>query len=151
MDSVPAEMIFRALLARVVEWGDLIRLRTDAGEIGTFVQVAVDAGETEVRFVVAATVLERADVLDVEGGEWRVASPPDGFGNTRTGDPHAAGQGLAWRRSCCAAGFELLGFAAQDGDEFVRPDVSGILIAFLRREGVLGVLGSEFFNARAEC
>jgi hypothetical protein len=42
------------------------------GVMGAFVQVAVDTGETEVRLIVGATVLKRADVLDVQGGEGRV-------------------------------------------------------------------------------
>ena len=69
MDSVPAEMIVPSLLAGVEERGDRIGFRIDAGEIGAFVQVAVDAGEAKVG-VTAATVFERADVLDVEGCEW---------------------------------------------------------------------------------
>jgi hypothetical protein len=76
MDSVSAEMIVPSLLAGVEERGDRIGFRIDVGEIGAFVQVvvdavdAVDAGEAEVGFVTAATVFERADVLDVEGCEW---------------------------------------------------------------------------------
>lgn len=48
MNSVPEEVIVPALLAGVEKRGDRIRFRIDTGEVGTFVQVAVDAGETEV-------------------------------------------------------------------------------------------------------
>ena len=62
-------MLIPALLAWVEELGQRICQGIDAGEIGAFVEIAVDAGETEVRFIVGAAVLERADVLDVQGGE----------------------------------------------------------------------------------
>ena len=48
MDSLPAEVIVPALLARVEEWGQHVCQGIDAGETGAFVQVAIDAGETEV-------------------------------------------------------------------------------------------------------
>ncbi|HQW29660.1 MAG TPA: hypothetical protein PK529_10780 [Verrucomicrobiales bacterium] len=41
-------MNFPALLARVKEESDGIRLRINAGEIRPFVQIAVDASETEI-------------------------------------------------------------------------------------------------------
>ena len=65
-------MIIPLLLARVKQWGDFAGLRINAREIGAFAQVAVNAREAEVRLVVGAAVLARADVLDVQGGEGRV-------------------------------------------------------------------------------
>ena len=99
----------------------------------------------EDNLVIATTVLERADMLNVEGGEsslwvWQYSH-------------RSAARCLTRARVAAvmrAAGFELFGLTAEDGDEFVRPDVAGIIIAFLRCEGVLGVLGGEFLNAHAE-
>ena len=72
VDSLPCEMIFPPLLARMKEGGDSARERVNAGEVGAFAQIAVYAREAEVEFVIGAAVLARADVLDVEGGERRV-------------------------------------------------------------------------------
>ena len=35
-------------------------------------QVAVDACETEIQFIIGAAMFERSDLLDVECGEWRI-------------------------------------------------------------------------------
>lgn len=48
VESLPTKMSFPALLARVKEESDGIRLRINAGEIRPFVQIAVDASETEI-------------------------------------------------------------------------------------------------------
>lgn len=48
VDSLPAEMLVPVLLARVKERGQSIGLGINSSEIGTFVQIAVDAGEAKV-------------------------------------------------------------------------------------------------------
>jgi hypothetical protein len=72
VNAIPSEMLVPVLLARVKERGQSIGLGINSSEIGAFVEITVDAGETEVRFIVSAAVLDRADVLDVQGGEGRV-------------------------------------------------------------------------------
>jgi hypothetical protein len=72
VNAIPSEMLVPALLARVKERRQRICQRIDSSEIGAFVEITVDAGETEVRFIVRATVLDWADVLDVQGRERRV-------------------------------------------------------------------------------
>jgi hypothetical protein len=67
LETLPAEMLMPVLLARVEKQGHRLGLGIDSGEIGAFVEIAIDAGETEVRIVVA--MLERVDVFDVQGGE----------------------------------------------------------------------------------
>ena len=69
---LPCKMILPSLLARMKECGDSAGERVNAREVGAFAQVAVYAREAEIGFVIGAAVLARADVLDVEGGEWRV-------------------------------------------------------------------------------
>ena len=63
------EMVMPLLLAWVKKQCHRLRLGIDASEIGTLVNIAVDTGEAEVRIVIAAAMLERADVLDVESSE----------------------------------------------------------------------------------
>lgn len=58
-------MVIPVLLTRMKKQGHRLGLEIDACEIGAFVAIAVDTGETEVRIIVAA-MLERADV---QGGE----------------------------------------------------------------------------------
>ena len=72
VDSLPCKMILPPLLARMKECGDSAGERVNACEVGAFAQVAVYAREAEVGFVIGAAVLARTDVLDVEGGEWRI-------------------------------------------------------------------------------
>lgn len=72
VDAIPLEMFVPPLLAGVKEEHDRLGERVDPGEVGTFVEIAVNAGEAEVPLVAAATVLEWADMLDVKRGEWRV-------------------------------------------------------------------------------
>ena len=62
-------MILPSLLARVEQLGDRAGERVNAGQVGAFVEIAVDAGEAEIGCVIGAAVLARTDVLDVQGGE----------------------------------------------------------------------------------
>ena len=48
MEAIPAKMLGPLLLAGVKKWGHLISEGIDAGEIGPLVEIAVDAGQTQV-------------------------------------------------------------------------------------------------------
>ena len=65
-------MVFPSLLARVEQLGDRAGERVNARQVGAFAEVAVDAREAKIGFVIGAAVLARADVLDVQGRERRV-------------------------------------------------------------------------------
>ena len=69
VDSLESKVILPLLLARVEQLGDGAGERVNARQIGAFVEIAVDAREAEIGFVIGAAVLARADVLDVQGGE----------------------------------------------------------------------------------
>jgi len=51
---------------------DLSRGWIDAGEIGTLVQIAVDASEREILLIIAPPVLAGNDVLDMQSGKRRI-------------------------------------------------------------------------------
>ena len=72
VDSLEGKVILPSLLARVEQLSDRAGARVNAGQVGAFVEIAVDAREAEVGFVIGAAMLARTDVLDVQGGEWRV-------------------------------------------------------------------------------
>ena len=72
VDSLEGKVVFPPLLARVEQLGDRAGERVNAGQVGAFVEIAVDAREAEIGLIIGAAVLARADVLDVEGGERRV-------------------------------------------------------------------------------
>ena len=72
VDSLEGKVSLPSLLARVEQLGDRAGERVNARQVGTFAEVAVDAREAEVRFIIGAAVLVRADVLDVEDRERRV-------------------------------------------------------------------------------
>jgi len=54
------------------QFGHSTGLRVYAGEIGAFMQIAVNAGEGEVVIIVSAPVDFRNDVLDMKWGQWRI-------------------------------------------------------------------------------
>ncbi len=50
------------------QFGDGACQRINAGEVGSFVQIAVDACEAEVVSIVRTAVFARSDVLNVKSG-----------------------------------------------------------------------------------
>lgn len=66
------EVILPNLLPWVKELGDSFGDGIDPSQIGPFVKVAVNTGEAEVRFMIRAAMLDRADVLDMECRKRRV-------------------------------------------------------------------------------
>ena len=69
VDSLEGKVILPSLLARVEQLGDRAGERVNAGQVGAFVEISVDAGEAEIGCVIGTAVLARADVLEVQGGE----------------------------------------------------------------------------------
>jgi hypothetical protein len=57
VDSLEGKVILPSLMARVEQFGDRAGERVNAGQVGAFVEITVDARETEVGFVIGATVL----------------------------------------------------------------------------------------------
>lgn len=72
VDSFPTEVVVPDLLAGMEERCKRVRNRIDPGKIRYLVEIAIDAGQAEVRLIIGAAVFERSDVLDVQGGEWRI-------------------------------------------------------------------------------
>lgn len=70
--SDPVEVILPCVLARIEEAGHLTGFGINSGQVRALVQIAVVAGECEVRWIVAAAVLPCDDVLDMEGDERHV-------------------------------------------------------------------------------
>jgi hypothetical protein len=66
IDTLPAEVIVPFILPGMKECGDLFGLRVDAGEIGAFVQITIDARQGEVIQVIGPAVNFRDDVFDVK-------------------------------------------------------------------------------------
>ena len=64
--AVPAEMFVPVVFSRVKQRSDLVGIGVNAGEVGSFVQIAVDAGQTEILQGISAAMLDGADVLDVQ-------------------------------------------------------------------------------------
>ena len=65
-------MVLPPLPPRVEQFGHGTGIRVNAGEIWTFMEVAIDARQTKVVLVIGAAVLARADMLDVERGQRRI-------------------------------------------------------------------------------
>lgn len=72
VDSFPTEVIVPELLARVEERCKRVGNGIDSGKIRSLVEIAIDAGQAEVRLIIGTAVFERSDMLDVQGGEWRI-------------------------------------------------------------------------------
>ena len=62
-------MIFPPLLTRVEKFSNRTGARINASDVWAFVEVAIDARQTKVSFVVRAAVLARANMLDVQRGQ----------------------------------------------------------------------------------
>jgi len=70
IDAAPREVVFPAVAPRMEQFRDLVRLRVNARQVRTFVEIAVDARQGQVGEVIGAAVRPREDVLDVEHGQW---------------------------------------------------------------------------------
>jgi hypothetical protein len=61
----PCEVGTPFVATRVIKPDEFLRQRVDAGQVGTFVQVAVNATESEIRYGVAAAVLPGDDMVNL--------------------------------------------------------------------------------------
>jgi hypothetical protein len=71
-NAAPHEMLVPPMTPRMKQLRDAVRFRIDAGQVRTFVQITVDAGEREIVEFVTAAVKSRNDVLDVESSQRRI-------------------------------------------------------------------------------
>jgi len=51
------------------QFGNGTRQRIDAGQVGSLVQIAVDACKTKIASIIGSSMFARAYVLDVERGQ----------------------------------------------------------------------------------
>ena len=65
-------MVFPRILARMKQLSNYICLGIEAGEICSFVKIAIDTGKGEIFHIVTAAVNSRNDVFNVERGKRRV-------------------------------------------------------------------------------
>lgn len=110
-----------------------IRLRIDSGQVSTLVQIAVDAGESEVVEVVGPAVNLRNDVFDVKGRQGRIiltqttilASVARALANLGSG---LRSDHLGLRVS------EVLRLSFENSDELIRTDVTRVFRSLIVRE-----------------
>ncbi len=65
-------MVFPPVPPRMKQFGYLIGLGLDAGQVRSFMEIAIDAGQGKIVGVIRATVLLGDDVFDVQDSQWRV-------------------------------------------------------------------------------
>ena len=65
-------MVFPPVPPRMKQFGYLIGLGLDAGQVRSFMEIAIDARQGKIVDVIRATVLLGDDVFDVQGSQWRV-------------------------------------------------------------------------------
>ena len=64
-----SKMVVPILTPRVEQLGDLVRLRIDARQVRSFVQIAIDAGKGEIVEAIGPTMNLRDDMLDMKCGQ----------------------------------------------------------------------------------
>jgi hypothetical protein len=65
----PDKMLGPALCSRVVKLGHFPTFRINSGDIAPVVEVAINARQRQVAFVVCATMLPRNNVLNLQGAK----------------------------------------------------------------------------------
>ncbi len=141
-------MLVPAMLARMEQFGDVIRFWIDACQVGTFVQITIDAGESEIIEFVAAAVKSRNDVLDMENRQRRIilmklailAAVAGAFSN----------RGSRRRIHRLRGADHLKGLPLQNGDKLVRAHVALVFRTLSRGQLAFGGFPGEFFNARLQ-
>lgn len=68
-NTIPRKMLFPLLLTGMKQPSKLTCCRVDAGQIRAFVQIAVDARQSQVVFAVGTAMLCGDDVLDMKSGQ----------------------------------------------------------------------------------
>lgn len=71
-DALPFEMVFPLVSPRMKQFGDLIGLGIDTGQVRSFMEVAINTGQGKIVGFIRATVLLGDDVLDVQDSQRRV-------------------------------------------------------------------------------
>jgi hypothetical protein len=69
VNAAPSEVVIPAVSSGMEQWGDFAGLRIDAGQVGTFVQIAIDAGKGEIFKIVGASMNPGSDMFDMEGSQ----------------------------------------------------------------------------------
>ncbi len=69
IDAAPREVVLPAVAPRMEQFRDPVRLRVNACQVRTFVEIAVKARRGQVREVIGAAVRSHEDVLNVEHGQ----------------------------------------------------------------------------------
>jgi hypothetical protein len=147
MNPTPFEVICPTVSPWMEQRGDPIGLRIDAGQIRPLVQVAVNAGQGEVRQVIRAAVDLGHNVLDVQNSQGGIALVKLAvFAPVAGSLPHLGSRpGVhCLRRSVVHPPGQVL----QDGDEFVRPHVALVFRAFRVRELAFVGFRGQFLDAR---
>ena len=70
--AVTLKMFMPRLPPRMEQFGQLSCFRIVARDITSFVQIAVDARQCEIVEIIAPAVFPRKNMLDMQGGQWRL-------------------------------------------------------------------------------
>ncbi len=122
-------MILPQLASRMEQFGQLSRFRIKTSYIASFMQIAVDAGQSKVAEVVTSAMFPRKDMLDMQGSQGRLILVQTTILATEIcplanlvsrGGIHAGSTVIE----------ELLGFSLKNGNELVRLNVSFVFSPF---------------------
>ena len=72
IDSLPLKMLAPLLTTRMKQLGYLVGLRIEPGQVRSFVQIAIDAGESKVINIIGSTMSPRDNVLHVKRRQRRI-------------------------------------------------------------------------------
>ena len=126
MDSLQPEMFVPLLPSRVKQLRNFARFRIDSSQIRSFVQIAIDAGKSQVVEDVASAMSFWNDVFDVKSGQRRIILTQMTILASVLGALADLGSGLRSDHLGLGVG-KLLCLAFKNGDELVRAHIACVL------------------------
>jgi hypothetical protein len=122
-------VILPVLAAWMEKFGDLIRLRINARQIGAFVEITIDASQRQIVEIIAAAMAFRNNVFDMEGSQRGVHLMEAAVFAAITGALTNPGSGSLIHRLGCRAG-QSTSLPLEDGDELIGPHITRVLSLF---------------------
>ena len=134
---MPLEVVPPAVAPRMEQFRHSLGLGVNAGQVRSFVQVAINARQSQILQIVRAAMNPWDDVLNVKRRQWRVVLVQQAiFATMASTLPDPGSRARAHRLRGGANQLPCL--PLEDGDELVRPHVAGVLGPLRLSELVLG-------------
>ena len=126
VEAIFLEVVFPVLAPRMEQFRHSLGLRVNAGQVRSFVQVAINTRQSQILQIVRAAMNLGDDVLEVQSCQWRIFLARQTILATPAGTLPDAGSRAGAHRLRGGTN-QLSRLPLQDGDKLVCPHVASVL------------------------